>query len=355
MTNFGQAIGDFLGFDPTPGFNLRSSQSNPVSRGLSPWVDTNSKSGSKKTASTPNNNNNQAAPTDVYSGGGGSGSSYGGGSAPVVSQADLAYLDDQENRLRSQDASANRAQDTGLAQLVDSYLREKSKANENQSRALQDFATKREDTTRGKDQAINKVDTSARTLAEGLRRKIGMASGANSSAYKFAAPQAVAKQASDQRGEVVENYGVNFRNLDTGEKRVKSDFETLLQDLEEQRNTREREFRSGILERKNAITNSLSEVARQRALAQGGGYDQVRNALAPYTAQIDSRQGEINSLFDRYRTPFAVKEIDTKTPDLRDYTVDRATINANSQQGTDPNSPYGQLLRKEDEDPNAVY
>lgn len=342
-------------FDETPFFSLTAAAQNigDFFSGGSPKKVSNreyKKYTGEKTAKKPaaGNVGGGTGSYDVYGG------SYGS-SAPAVNQADLAYLDDQESRLNRQKQSASKALSNGLLQLMDSYNQEKNKANTRQSQALQDFSLKREDTTRGKDKAINKVDTNARTLAEGLRRRIGLASGSNSSAYKFTAPQAVARQASGERGEVVENYGVNFRNLDLGEKRVKSEFEMLLQDLNAQRKQREGDFKSGILDRQNQIDNSLAEVARQRALAKGGGYDQVRSAMAPYTAAIDSRQDSIDSLFSKYRTPFNVKAVDTKTPELRQYLVDRAAIQADAQEGTDPNSPYGQLLKPDEDEEELLY
>lgn len=275
--------------------------------------------------------------------------SYAGGySQPRYNPADLAYLDDQEARLRRQQQSAGTALTNGLTQLTDSYNQERDSANKNQSRALQDVAVKREDATRSRDSALNRVDTNARTLADSLRRRIGMAGGSSSSAYQITAPGAVARQASEQRGGVQEDYGTDFRNLATAENRMKVDFEDLLKDLDAQRRTRESDFRAGILDRQNQIDSSLAEVARQRALARGGGYDQVRSALAPLTAQIDARQGEIDSLFDRFRNPYSVRAIDTSTPNLSDYTVDRAQISADQVRDADPTN---RLRRRLDEEP----
>lgn len=283
--------------------------------------------------------------------------SYGGGySAPAAPQppaydpADLAYLDDQKARLERQLASADSTLNSGLTQLGDSYNQEVNSANTRQSRALQDYGVKREDTTRAKDGALNRVNTNARTLADSLRRRIGMASGSSSSAYQLAAPDAVSREASKNRTGVVENFGQNFRDLEQGENRLKADFADLLKNLDAQRKNRESDFRAGILERKNAIDGSLAEVARQRALLLGGGYNQVRSAMAPYASAIDSRQAELDGLFSKYRTPFEVKPIDTSTPNLRDYTVDRAEINANNTQGVDAYSPYGNFLRRSTEE-----
>lgn len=278
-----------------------------------------------------------------------SGSASGGGAASTYDPADLAYLQDQRSRLQNQLSSSNTALNNGLTQLGDSYNKEVSGANTKRSQTLEDFAVKKEDTTRGKDQALGKVDTNARTLAESVRRRLGMASGSNSSAYQLAAPNAVARDATKNRTGVLENYGQNFRDLGTAEDRAKSEYDSLLQDLEAQRKTRESDFRASILGQQNNISNSLAEVARQEALLRGGGYNQVKSAMAPYVGEIDSRQAQIDNLFNQFRTPFSVKAVDVKAPTLRDYTVDRAAISANGTQGESQYSPYLQFLKKQDE------
>lgn len=294
---------------------------------------------------------------NYYAGSGGSGGA-GGGSVASYNPADIAYLDDQRGRLEGQHRSADTALTNGLTQLQDSYSKEVEGANSRRAQALQDLNTKREDTTRAKDSALNRVNENARTLAEGLRRRIGMASGSGSSAFQITAPGAVSRDATEDRTGVLENFGVNFRDLATTEQRQKTQFEELLSDLEAQRKTRESDFRSGILEKKNQIDTSLSEVARQKALALGGGYNQARTAMAPYAGAIDSRQAEIDNLFNKFRTPFAQKTVDTTAPTLRDYMVDRANISSGQPGPQDPTAPYKNPfgIKEDDEQkPVALY
>jgi len=272
--------------------------------------------------------------------------------------ADIAYLDDQIARLQRQHGSADTALNNGLTQLQDSYNREVQGANTRQNQTMQDFTTKETDTTRAKDSALTRTNENARTLAEGLRRRLGLASGSGSSAFQFAAPGAVAKMATENRTGVLENFGANFRDLNTSRDRVKSQYEEMLADLEAQRKTRESDFRSGILEKKNQIDNSLSEVARQKALALGGGYAQAKAAMAPYAGAIDSRQAEIDNLFNKFRTPFAQKAVDTTAPTLRDYMVDRANISSGQPGPQDPTAPYKNPfgIKEDDEQkPVALY
>ena len=285
------------------------------------------------------------------------GSTGSRGTASTYNPQDIAYLDDQMARLRSQHGSADTALNNGLTQLQDSYGREVQGANTRQNQTMQDFTTKETDTTRAKDSALTRTNENARTLAEGLRRRLGLASGSGSSAFQFAAPGAVAKMATENRTGVLENFGANFRDLNTSRDRVKSQYEEMLADLESQRKTRESDFRSGILEKKSQIDGSLAEAARQKALALGGGYEQVKTAMSPYVGAIDSRQAEIDGLFNKFRTPFTQKAVDTSMPTLRDYMVDRANIGAGQPGPQDPTAPYKNPfgIKEDDEKQVALY
>lgn len=272
-------------------------------------------------------------------------------SAPSYNPADLAYLDDQESRLKRQYGRADVSLRQGLQDLLDSYNRTRSETNMQRGRELENLGVQREDTLRKKDSALDKVNTNARTLAESLRRRLGMASGSDSSAYKIAAPGAVAREASGQRGDVMEDFGVNFRNLDVTERRAKEDFDKLLGAIEEDKRSRERGLRQGIESQKMSIDESLAELARQRALVTGGGYDQVKAAMKPFTDRMQSRESAIDQLFNKYRNVGKFNPVKVNMPNLRDYMVDRAAIQANEQAGTqDPYAPYRPQLQEDDEE-----
>lgn len=285
--------------------------------------------------------------SDPYSG--------GGSSSPAYDPGDLAYLDDQESQLKRLLKSAGNTLDSGLTNLSDSYNKEVGGANARRSRTLEDFGIQREDDTRDKSSALGKVDTNARTLNDSLRRILGMASGSGSSAYKYAAPNAVARQASAQRTGVLGDYAENDRNITLSENRAKTDFESLLEDLANQRKQQESDLRGGVLEREQGINSDLANVAAERAKLLGGGYAETRLAQAPFREAINSRQSQLDSLFERFRSPtLTPKPVNVQTPNLRDYMVDRAGINAN-RQSQSQYSPYMNFLRpKQDEEEQLV-
>lgn len=302
---------------------------------------TQAKSGNKNTNADTNGNNTQNA----YAGS----NSSSGSSAPAYDPGDMAYLNDQESWINRLLKSAGSTLDSGLKGIQENYDKERDRANTSQSNLLQDLLMKRQDTQTAKDDALRKVDTGARTGLNSLRNLLARASGIGSSAYQILAPDAVAKEATEQRGGVMSNFGQNFRDLDIRENRAKSEFEQLLEDLAAQRQSREQGLRGDILAQKQQYNESLAEIARQRAQLKGGGYGDVREAMNPYRQRILRAQDAIDALPGKYATNYNVNPIDTSTPSLRDYIVDRANISANQAAGTGAD-PYAYFRQRRDED-----
>ena len=141
-----------------------------------------------------------------------------------------------------------------------------------------------------------------------------------------------------------ENFGANFRDLATSEERATNQFEELLRTLDEQRKAKEQELIGGVNDSKTGILEKIAQVVGERARLSGGGYGAQRTAQAPVMADINALEADNNSLFDRYRTPtFNVAPVQVDTPTLRDYTVDRAGIDTQTQ-GEDPY--FNSFLRK---------
>lgn len=287
-------------------------------------------------------------PNSNYDSSLGSGGSAGGAAAP--SAQDLAYLDQQRSLYERLLSDVDKFQNNALGELKNNYTLEKNRANRNRSRALEDYQTQRSDTQSDKSKALNQVDTNSRTLYDSLRKVIGGASGTGSSAFLYAAPNAVARVASGERGDVMENYGENMRSLVTAEDRAKTDFELLLEDLARQRSQNERALRTGFDTERQTINDSLASIAAERASLMGGNELQ---ATAPYREAYMSLQDKITGYPDQFSTTVNPQAINVDPVNLRDYTVDRQAINANRNQGQSVNSPYAQFLtnkrKKEDE------
>ena len=350
-----------MAFDPTPGFNLGISDSirkaipvfgisngKPSVTSLQHSVKNRNGGGGADggTGDRPQKAVTESPPTNASVLGAQTGSSG------TYNPADLAYLDSQAGILRDMLGRSQNALNQGLTNLNDSYNRQVGSANQQRSRALEDFGVQREDTTRAKQEALGKVDTNARTLNDSLRRILGMAGGSESSAYQYAAPNAVARQASGERNDVLSGYAENDRSIGLAERRAEEDFASLLSDLAAQRGQKESELRTGILENEQDTNRSLADIAAQRSALQGGGYAAALAAQRPYADAISSRQSQLDNLFNQFRNPVLTpKAVNVQKPELRDYLVDRAGINAQQQAPTtDAYSPYSPFLKKQQEE-----
>jgi hypothetical protein len=255
-----------------------------------------------------------------------------GGAGGANNSAGLAQLADQESLLNQLLGRSGTLLNQGLTQIGDDYNHELSSANTQRSRALEDFQTKQTQTELAKNTALDRTDTNARTLANSIRQRIGQASGSGSSAYQIVAPQAIAREASQNRQGVQENYAQNFQALDTAKKRAGQDFDSQLSDLTAQKQQKEKGLQEGILTQEQGAYGSLADIARQRAALQGGGVGAIRAASAPYQAQVSQRQAAIDNLFNQYRTPYTVKPVNVQAPNLSDYVVNGSKIGNNAPQ-----------------------
>lgn len=263
--------------------------------------------------------------------------------------ATLAYLGLQQSNLDRQMGRTGTTLEQGLTNLTSDYNNKYNTASQNKARAIEDLTMQRRDTESSKDKAIDKVNTNARVLADSLRRKIGMASGSGSSAYQITAPGAVARDASTERGDVLGTFAQNFRALDVADKRTNEDYDKLFNDLKTQREASERSLRQGVENTRNEISQKLAEIAAQRVAAQGGGLTQQMAATRGYENDIAARERAIDALGNV--SPIELRAIQAQAPELAQYLVDRAAIQANQQAGTnDPTAPYGPNIKNRFED-----
>lgn len=278
-------------------------------------------------------------------------SGSGSGSGQSYDRNDLAFVDSQASLVDKLIASLGDKTTQGFGNIDRGYQSNVNKAQEQRDRAINQYNTQRTDTLEQKDSALGKVDTYARTLADSVRQRLGLSSGNNSSAYLYAAPNAIARDASGKRTDVMENYGTNLRNLDTAENYAKNDFESLLQDYINQREDQKRQFESGIYEQNQNLQLQRGQLAGERARLTGAGYNGIRTAQQPYLNAYSDLDTKLNSLFQKYQNPvYQTRDVATKTPTLSDYVVDQTAINANRQTGDNsPYAPYSNFLKKEEE------
>ncbi len=279
------------------------------------------------------------------------GDPYASSSAsPQYSAEDLAYLDSQQAALDRQLGRTDTTLRDTLDAILQNYNKELTGANTTRGRNLEDFNTKTQISEQGRGRELGKVDTNARMLADSLRQRIGLSSGSGSSAYQIAAPRAVQRQASQQRGDVLSSYGQNFQALDTDKRRAEEDFSSLLSDLEKQRVQREGGARGDIEAQRNDIIQNQGRVAGQRAQLLNGGYNGVRTAMQPYEDKIANGESLIDSIYSKYAAKYDAKPLQVNNTQLQDYSVDKAAIRNNEATGTqDPYSPFRPFNKDEEQ------
>jgi hypothetical protein len=339
----GLAHNDFADSTTAVGHNITNPNANIYGQANPSYV---AQQQQKQAAAKQGAASGPANPAGAYTGGsGGSGADY---------SAELGNLNSQEGLLRALLGHSGVSLDQGITQINDDYNKNLSNTNLQRSRALEDFNTKQKQTELAKGNALERSDTQTRTLANSIRQKIARASGSGSSAYQITAPGAIAKQASEDRQGLQENYAQNFMALDTAQKRAAQDYDNLIADLGSQRGQKEKGLREGVLSKEQEILGSLGDIARRKAAIGGGGAAAVQAAGAPFQGQVDQRRQAIDALFGQFRTPYSVKPVDVQNPTLRDYVVNGAKVGNNQQAQTD--NP-ADLIKKQlqDEQYNPLF
>lgn len=275
-----------------------------------------------------------------------SGTGGSGGTGADRSGQNLAY-DGEIGRLNSILGTYGTSRDQGKASVQDWYNSQYNSTSDDKARASRDFAQSRESAQTGRQKAYGEVDTGARTLNNSVRRILGLAGAGNSSASKFAAPNAISRDASGKRANVTDTYGRNLRGIDQAEGDTNLSFENVFSDLLASKKQKEGDVERNILEQEQGTYGNLANLASQKSAYNGGGYGEQVAARAPYQQEYDSRTGRIAALFDQYRTPVAVRDAKISTANLADYKVDKSAIAQNGNSGE--YSPYSRFLKKRQE------
>lgn len=151
-------------------------------------------------------------------------------------------------------------------------------------------------TTQNKQQFVTNKNTIGDEASQGLlslQRLLGLHGAGGSSAYMFAAPEAVATHASQQRSGAGQTFAQNQQGLDTNWNNFLGDFKNKQAQLTDWRSQQEQQARSTADTNKQNLLASLAQLTGNRTAAQGG------NGVAaeqPYIDQINGLGNEIDSL-----------------------------------------------------------
>ncbi len=266
--------------------------------------------------------------------------------APAYSQDDYDYYTDQIGLGDQQLIDADENQQIGYDAADSTYTTDYNKATGVRGDQIEDFNVVDADSKAGKNKALGKVDDSAYSLANMLRRVIGAASGSGSSAYQINAPQAVSNISDEQRTGVLESFGRNERNLATSRQRATTAFEQLLQDLLTNKSMSKASTQASVLGNKQGIWESQANMAGDQAKLIGGDYSAIQAVQQPYLDKIQGATDTIQGLPANYLNQKPTQAVKVNTPKLSDYTVDRPSVNVERQSGGATSSPYSYFLKK---------
>jgi hypothetical protein len=270
--------------------------------------------------------------------------------APDTSVADnISALDDADTQLNGQLGSVHTNLDNGLTQLNDDYNKTVNRTNEDEATALKGYDDNRVTTTKARLGATDAINQNSNTLANSVRRIIGLASGNNSTAYNITAPGLIAKDADAKLTENADTFAANFKKIDDAQNDTKTRFDRAITDYGDTKKAKESALRQGILEQEQSIYGDLANNAAKRTQLNGGTYADGKAAAASATANVNSRQSAIDALFSQFRTPYAMATVTPTAATTGDYNATKTNLNQPTagDGSAVSESPYLQFLKKQ--------
>lgn len=323
--NIGNALGDLLGFDATPGYNLQ-------------------RDGSATYSGTANNSASQSSPTRVTRSDTGSdtgayttGSSayYGGGSggnADVVNRFDqsIALINDALDRLPNQLAIAQ-------GNINRNYNTQSNELDSGKAAAQQQYSTSTNQNAQNYRTNKNAIADQASGALRGLMRLLG-AYGAVGSDLGVAG-NAVTNEANIQRAGAGQTYSQNQQGLDTNWNTYQNDWTNEKRKLNDWRTEQLDSAQAQNLTTKQDLLTRLADFKGQRAAAQGGSY---AGSAQEYLDQAQALGSRIDAL-GRINPTYTGKTVTYDAPTLDSYALANAP-QATIQQTQGATSPLLALL-----------
>lgn len=380
MPNIGKAVGDFLGFDPTPGFNLGGSSSGaPVitGTGVNPrtgqrdqnagvfWkgsdgnVYVSGKDGTNsagnfdgntanywnaqgfKQISDPNvGKQNVAQPgannTSTYNTGTGSGSGASWSSSDqanyqaALDQANFG-LDRLPNQLKIAQGNINNGYNNALHQQDVLKGNAQTTYNNGNTENQQNYRTSQND--------INQMAAGDRQSL--LRYLASMGAGGGSEAL-YAVPEAVGEVASKGLSGASQNFAGNSKALTTNWQNFQNDDKQKRIDLANEQANQLNQAQAQNDSSRSSLLEQIRSLNGQRAAAMGGN---VAASMSPFTSKINSLATKIDNL-GKLQANYSGPTAAYAAPSLESFApaqsgLAEAQVQQNAQSGV---TPYLQLL-----------
>ena len=263
-------------------------------------------------------------------------------------QNNIEQLNNQIGMLRSLFGGADAAFAEGNANIDNAYARSLALGDQQHTRAIEDYNLQGDRAERDRSTGLQETESRARSLADALRQKIGLASGRNSSAYQINAPGAVADATAADRTGVLEAYGDNYLNLARAKEDTEEDYGMFKRGLSDERANKRRALHKGYEENKQSLNREIAGLEGKRGSLNGT--QDMAALLSPYLNAFNNSQNVINSLKDKYRTPtYETKGINPEKINLDKYSADPSKM-TQSEIEKQARGEFSTKKKEEDED-----
>lgn len=311
----GNAVGQWLGFDPTPGFNVR----NPLNNNTPAPV-----SAPKKTAMRPLEDQGYSPYDSGYVQGASTTRSSG------YDPASVAAIDAGINQANNGLGLLDRQQDIGLGDITSSYNNALNRLLSGFGQAERNYNTTKQQTTQDNINTRNDIQAGVGRNTNALQRLLGQRGSGNSSAAQIVAPYGAALQGTQQLRGVADAFGRNMQSLDANWQDYNTQFGQSREDLDQQRYQNENSLRGKVADSRQSLLNTLAQLTAQRSAANGGSSAAALAAAQPFINQANQIAGQAVDYSRQYANPIAEKAVTYSSPDLAQYQYDNPGISVDN-------------------------
>lgn len=201
-------------------------------------------------------------------------------------------------------------------------------------------------------QAKDQIGDNASSSLNSLLRLLGSRGAGGSSDYQFAAPQAVATQAAQQRSGAGQTFAQNDASLDTNWNNYLTGVNKSKGDLQTQLTNQQNAEAANVANNKASLLQQLASLSAQKAAATGGN---ATGAAQPFLDQANNLVSQATQL-GQQAPVFNVAPQTYSAPSLSSYEVNpfAPAQTQNPTAATDLASPYLSLLLGNQKDKTAT-
>lgn len=268
---------------------------------------------------------------------------YTGGATDPTTAGNIAAYQDQINSINQLLSQANVNQTNGTNAINTGYNNSVAQLQGNNQNVLNGYNTQQGNTTSDYANALNTIDSNARTGYNSLEQLLG----GTGSAGNVLAPFAVSNEANTQRGASSTAYAQNLQAIQDGIDAANQNYNNQKKTLDGQQQTQLQSLLSSIAQQKIGYQQQLGADQNQINIAKGGSYATPvanNNAISGLLAQ----QSQVPAA-----PTFSVSDYTAPTTNLAGYQSQASQIASGSNtpsstdtSSTDPATALTALLKQ---------